>query len=112
MGKFNVNNIIRNERPQRSLKIAHRPNLYYQDDDDDDNEEEDEEEQLRRLESMRFDVSARRIKRVNKREQPDVGDCDNPSFSQLIIGCNSVDTMEFRADCVSSDYISSKLCVV
>ncbi|XP_065156032.1 uncharacterized protein aus [Atheta coriaria] len=110
MGKFNVNNIIRNERPQRSLKIAHRPNLYYQDDDDDDNEEEDEEEQLRRLESMRFDVSARRIKRVNKREQPDVGDCDNPSFSQLIIGCNSVDTMEFRADCVSSDYISTYSC--
>lgn len=48
--------------------------------------------------------TSRRIKRLDQDS-----DCDNEVFSNLIIGCNSVDTMEFRSDCFTPDLISCKL---
>lgn len=44
---------------------------------------------------------SKRIKRVDQDS-----DCDNEGFTSLIIGCNSIDTMEFRSECFSPDLIS------
>lgn len=45
----------------------------------------------------------RRTKRVDQEE-----DCDSDEFSTLVIGCSSIDTMEFRSDCPVPDFITCK----
>ncbi|KAJ8929774.1 hypothetical protein NQ314_017511 [Rhamnusium bicolor] len=47
----------------------------------------------------------RRIKRIDH----DL-DCDNNGFTNLIIGCNNIDTMEFRSDCSAPDFITTYSC--
>lgn len=49
---------------------------------------------------------SKRIKRVDQDS-----DCDNEGFTSLIIGCNSIDTMEFRSECFSPDLISCKFII-
>lgn len=48
-------------------------------------------------------VNSGRIKRLDQGLE-----CDNQGFTSLIIGCNSIDTMEFRAQCSSPDIITCK----
>lgn len=45
----------------------------------------------------------KRAKRVDQEV-----DCDSGEFSTLVIGCNSIDTMEFRSDCPVPDFITCK----
>lgn len=48
-------------------------------------------------------MNSGRIKRLDQGLE-----CDNQGFTSLIIGCNSIDTMEFRAQCSSPDIITCK----
>ncbi|XP_071050667.1 uncharacterized protein [Onthophagus taurus] len=97
-GRFNVDSMIMNKRYTRSARArSERPLAYF------DDEERYLMEMLRNVAGK-----TRRIKRVEQ-QRGAVG-CDNDGYSSLIVGCNSVDTMEFRIDCPPSDFISSYSC--
>lgn len=93
-GKFEVTSLMRSDRNVRSLKHGKRS----------------------RYESVKYgktstyvvsqDGRSQRIKRVDQDS-----DCDNEGFTNLIIGCNSIDTMEFRSECFSPDLISC-MCLI
>jgi hypothetical protein len=82
-GKFEVSNLIRSENTHQSDTRYYDNNYYVN----------------------KFPRSApdhkRRIKRVDQSVE-----CDSTGFTSLVIGCNSVDTMEFRAQCSSPDAIT------
>jgi hypothetical protein len=82
-GKFEVSNLIRSENSHQSDTRYYDNNYYVN----------------------KFPRSApdhkRRIKRVDQSVE-----CDSTGFTSLVIGCNSVDTMEFRAQCSSPDAIT------
>lgn len=81
MGKFVVSNLIRSER-----SIYDPDSRFY----------------FNKLAPSTFDDNLiRRVKRV--RDDPEC----NRGFSSLIIGCNNVDTMEFRTECSTPDIITS-----
>jgi hypothetical protein len=86
-GKFEVSNLIRSENSHQSDTRYYDNNYYVN----------------------KFPRSApdhkRRIKRVDQSVE-----CDSTGFTSLVIGCNSVDTMEFRAQCSSPDAITSYSC--
>ncbi|XP_049823135.1 uncharacterized protein LOC109604502 [Aethina tumida] len=84
MGKFVVSNLIRSER-----SIYDPDSRFY----------------FNKLAPSTFDDNLiRRVKRV--RDDPEC----NRGFSSLIIGCNNVDTMEFRTECSTPDIITTYSC--
>lgn len=87
MGKFVVNNLIRSER-----SIHTKGNPFYE------------------LDTRYFDdLFEREGVRVRRKSDPDL-DCDNRGFTSLVIGCRSLDTMEFGAGCASSGVVTSYAC--
>lgn len=94
-GKFEVTSLIRSDRNVRSLLKHNNKRTHYDLMKYNNNNE--------RLTSSYIDNNghSRRIKRVDQDS-----DCDNEGFTSLIIGCNSIDTMEFRSECFSPDLIS------
>lgn len=96
-GKFSVDSMISNKRYIRSLKQSRSfayfdRNRYFKD-------------KFRSSQDTAVGLHNRRIKRVEQRTG-----CDNEGYSSLIVGCNSIDTMEFRIECPPSDFISSYSC--
>lgn len=94
-GKFSVDSMISNKRYIRSLKQSRSfayfdRNRYFKD-------------KFRSSQDTAVGLHNRRIKRVEQRTG-----CDNEGYSSLIVGCNSIDTMEFRIECPPSDFISCK----
>ncbi|XP_017770060.1 PREDICTED: uncharacterized protein LOC108557871 [Nicrophorus vespilloides] len=98
MGKFSVSRMLRNERPVRSLRDFRQYKFIHS---------RQGERSSSALEMFHGGGVKTRIKRV---ERQDSSDCDNAGFSNLIIGCNSADTMEFRTDCATTDIISTYSC--
>ncbi|KAJ8940121.1 hypothetical protein NQ318_009835 [Aromia moschata] len=97
MGKFEVNNLMRNERSVHSNKYSHSQDSIYFDSDY-------YVKKFTRSTYGEMDY-VRRIKRVDQ----DL-DCDNNGFTDLTIGCNNIDTMEFQTVCSASDFITSYSC--
>ncbi|XP_056638629.1 uncharacterized protein LOC130446404 [Diorhabda sublineata] len=101
MGKFEVNNLIRNKEESSLSKYAQREepkyfdsNFYFR-------------KQRRSIYFEQLEYTRRRVKRVDEDF-----DCDSDSngFSNLIIGCVSYDTMEFTVDCPTPNLITSYSC--
>lgn len=95
VGKFSVHSLIRRERRVRSpihnhqLEMHHFRQNYHLD---------------KHSKIFYGEVGhVIRTKRVDR-----LSDCDNEGFSNLIVGCSSADTMEFRSECPSPDFISCK----
>lgn len=96
MGKFEINNLIRTERSiSHSNKHSNQADIRYF----------DKTYYLNKFtRSIYGDANhLRRIKRVD--QDPD---CDSTGFSSLVVGCNNVDTMEFRTECSAPDMITCK----
>lgn len=93
MGKFEVNNLMRNERASYMNKYSHLPDRFYLDSSYYGN----------KLSRPGFsdENHLRRIKRIDQDF-----DCDSSGYTNLIIGCNNVDTMEFRSECSAPDFIT------
>ncbi|XP_023309761.1 uncharacterized protein LOC108907292 [Anoplophora glabripennis] len=97
MGKFEVNNLMRNERSSYVNKYSHLPDRFYF----------DSNYYVNKLSRPGFgdENHLRRIKRIDQDF-----DCDSNGYTNLIIGCNNIDTMEFRTDCSAPDFITSYSC--
>lgn len=100
-GKFEVVNLI-NAKHSYSNKYSHMPDSVYFD------TKFFVHKSTRSLYGGDFDRNGidsnrRRVKRVDQSF-----DCDSNGITNLIIGCNSYDTMEFRTDCTSPDLITCK----
>ncbi|KAK9879965.1 hypothetical protein WA026_008475 [Henosepilachna vigintioctopunctata] len=91
IGKFQVNNIMRIERSVHHKKLYSQPDSRIF-------------EKYILHTFMKNDIHQhRRSKRTNENV-----DCDTSGYASLIIGCNSVDTMEFKTGCDSSGLTKCK----
>ncbi|KAJ8981675.1 hypothetical protein NQ317_017296 [Molorchus minor] len=91
VGKFEVNNLMRNEHGAHPNKYS-PDNIYFNSDF-----------YVNRL-TRSTHGDADHVKRI-KRIDHDV-DCDNTGITDLTIGCNNIDTMEFRTGCSAPDFIT------
>lgn len=97
MGKFEVDNLIQSKGSSYSSKNSYLPDHSYFD---------SKFFVHKSVRSAHFD-EVNRSKRMKRLDQD--FDCDSNGFTNLIIGCNSYDTMEFRTDCPTPDLITGKL---
>ncbi|KAJ8920335.1 hypothetical protein NQ315_011997 [Exocentrus adspersus] len=97
MGKFEVSNLMRNERGPYMNKYSHLADSFYF----------DQSYYVNKLSRPGFGDGEhfKRMKRIDQNF-----DCDSNGYTNLVIGCNNIDTMEFRTDCSAPDFITSYSC--
>ncbi|XP_044754916.1 uncharacterized protein LOC123313888 [Coccinella septempunctata] len=85
MGKFEVESLMRIDRLLHSKPYQPMDSRYF------------DNYFLKKKQQNAVDFQHRRSKRLD--QDPD---CDSDGFTNLIIGCSSLDTMEFKTDCSSA----------
>ncbi|CAH0554798.1 unnamed protein product [Brassicogethes aeneus] len=88
MGKFEVSNLIRSERSINSNFEGTDSRFY----------------------SNKMSLPDYAGNNIRTKRLSDDPECGSRGFSSLIIGCNNVDTMEFRTECDTPDVVTSYSC--
>lgn len=96
MGKFEVDNLIQSKGSAYSIKQSYLSDHSYFD------------SKFFVHKSVRSIHSGELNRRKRRKRLDQDFDCDSNGFTNLIIGCNSYDTMEFKMDCPTPDLITCK----